>query len=88
MDTTTPEAIQQQIDKHNASLKKIRNVAPLVIIFPISSLVTTGIFKKFPDTHSIIYSIAMLVYVSCFVYAYFRHKNKIKKLEKQKQSEN
>ncbi len=79
----SPEYIQQQIERHTKSMKKIRNAMPLVIVAVSSWIYISKLYKGEPlTTNSYLMIGCIILYCSCFVYAYLKHKNEIKKLQK------
>lgn len=77
----TPEEINKEIDKYSLQAKRVRNIVPLVVFITI--LTTTFFLKdldKYP--HLALAGVgSILVYVSSFVYAYFKSTSKVKKLK-------
>lgn len=79
----SPEYIQQEIERHTKSIKKIKNATPLVIVVVCSWIYISKLYKGQPlNTNSYIMAGAIILYCSCFVYAYLKHRNEIKRLTK------
>lgn len=79
------ENIHAEIEKRLASLKKLKKVFPLVTIVVISFVANAkNLFSDKPyTTTTYLFIASLLLYVSCFVYAYYKIKSEIVKLEKQ-----
>lgn len=78
--TMTPEEINKEIDKYSLQAKKVKNVVPLVTIIVVG---TSAFFLKDLDKypHLALAGVgSILVYVSSFVYAYFKSTSKVKEL--------
>lgn len=80
MDNNAAE-IKKEIDKYKASIKKIKNIVPLItVLATVSILFYSSSKSKAVTTLGLI---AVFMYVSSFVWAYFKCLRKIKNLEVQ-----
>lgn len=76
------ENIAEQIERHKQGMKKVRRAIPLVMVVVCANFY----FMEFSETtresrNSWIILAALCIYCSVFIYSYFNHKNKLKKLE-------
>ena len=72
--------IKKEIEKYVASIKKIKNIVPLISILAIVSILFFSSSKSTALT--ILGLISVFMYASSFVWAYFKCKIKINKLER------
>jgi len=74
------EDLNNKIVAQNANIKKILGFTPLIFVASAYFIIQVWPFDKSPKLSAVMV-FAVLGYISTFVYAYYAHKRKIRKLK-------